>query len=273
MTREEFLDAWASITGGLPNAEQLAIMDHAEGPLQIIAGPGVGKTYALTLRVCYLLSVRQVPPEAIVLTTFTRKAAEELRYRLQESISRLGTRFPQLRTLDLSRMHPGTLHSICHDILTETPASPFRHLKPLGALEQAFLIRDTTSFGKNTQDQESIELSQQLASWLGRSRPSRWQWVKLFTTAYERLIHDQIDRARFADASALQRKLMDYVEEYEAVLQRRCFTDQTLMQQQALELLNSAGGVMWKRKIQHVIVDEYQDFSVIGVCSLISKTS
>jgi DNA helicase II / ATP-dependent DNA helicase PcrA len=86
MTREEFLDAWASIAGTPPNPEQLAIMDHAQGPLQITAGPGVGKTYALILRVLFLLCVCQVAPSAIVLTTFTRKAAEELRLRLQEGV-------------------------------------------------------------------------------------------------------------------------------------------------------------------------------------------
>lgn len=62
-------------------------MDHGDGPFQITAGPGVGKTYALTLRVSFLLCVQEVSPEAIVLTTFTRKAAAELRYRLQEILS------------------------------------------------------------------------------------------------------------------------------------------------------------------------------------------
>ena len=57
MTREEFLDAWASIAGNPPNPEQFASMDHAQGPLQITAGPGVGKTYALILRVLFLLCV------------------------------------------------------------------------------------------------------------------------------------------------------------------------------------------------------------------------
>ena len=62
MTREEFLDAWASIAGKPPNPEQLAIMDHGQGPLQITAGPGVGKTYALVLRVLFLLCVSLVEP-------------------------------------------------------------------------------------------------------------------------------------------------------------------------------------------------------------------
>jgi DNA helicase II / ATP-dependent DNA helicase PcrA len=268
MTREEFLDAWASHVGRFPNPEQLAIMDHTTGPLQITAGPGVGKTYALTLRICFLLCVHEVSPEAIVVTTFTRKAAAELRHRLQETLSRLSTRFAHLRAIDLSRMHLGTLHSLCWDILTQTPGSLFRHRQLLSALERAFFIRTTSSFGKDTLTSEQEEI--QLAGWIDkrehRVRPSRWQWVKLFTTAYERLINDQIDHARFAAASPLHEKLIEYVKEYEAALHDRQFTDQTLLQQQALDLLCESSGAVWQQDITHVFVDEYQDFSVIGSC-------
>ncbi len=204
----------------------------------------------------------QVTPSAIVLTTFTRKAAEELRLRLQEALSRLRTKSPEFRAIDLSHMHLGTLHSLCWEMLTETPGSRFRHLQPLGALERAFFIYTTSSFGKSNQS-DIDELDRELASWIDkktyRSLPSRWQWVKLFTTAYERLLNDQLDCASFAGARPLYQRLMHLVEEYEAALRQRHFTDQTLIQQQALELLRSAEGTSWVQGVQHVIVDEYQD--------------
>ena len=265
MTREEFLQAWASL-GRAPNAEQLTIMDHGDGPLQIIAGPGVGKTYALTLRVCFLLCVKEVPPEAIVLTTFTRKAAEELRHRLEETLALLARQFPHLRAIDPTRMHLGTLHRLCYDILTQVPGSRFRHLEALNALEQAFFIHTTSSFATSTQPREQDE-EMRLANWLDkkqdRVRPSRWQWVKTFTNAYERLLNDQIDRTRFAEASPLYKKLIEYVDEYEAALRERHFTDQTLLQQQALELLHSPEGALWRQDIRYVFVDEYQDTNML----------
>lgn len=203
-----------------------------------------------------------VPPKAIVLTTFTRKAAEELRLRLQETLSRLSAESPELRAIDLSQMRLGTLHSLCWDMLTETPGSRFRHLQPLGALERAFFIYTTSSFGKNNQG-DIDELDRQLASWIDkksyRSLPSRWQWVKLFTSAYGRLFNDQVDRARFASARPIYKRLVQLVEEYEVALSERHFTDQTLIQQQALELLRSPKGNSWIQSIQYVIVDEYQD--------------
>jgi DNA helicase-2/ATP-dependent DNA helicase PcrA len=262
MTREEFLTAWTSMMGKPPNPEQLVIMDHGQGPLQITAGPGVGKTYALILRVLFLLFVCQVAPEAIVLTTFTHKAAGELRQRLQETISRLRATFPGLNAIDLSRMRLGTLHSLCWDILTETPGSSYRHLQPLGALERAFFVYTNSSFGKSEQGAFD-EIDLQLARWIDQkfytTIPPIWQRIKLFTTAYERVLNDQLDMARFANARPEYYRLIQLIEEYKAALGKRHFTDQTLLQQQALELLCSPEGIYWVQNIQHLIVDEYQD--------------
>jgi DNA helicase II / ATP-dependent DNA helicase PcrA len=56
------------------NAEQLAAAAHGDGPLLIIAGAGTGKTRTLVYRVAHLID-RGVPPERILLLTFTRRAA------------------------------------------------------------------------------------------------------------------------------------------------------------------------------------------------------
>ncbi len=113
MTIDELLDALASQTGRTPNPEQRTVMEHNDGPLWVIAGPGTGKTYALILRCLYLLCLCHVPPEAIVLTTFTRKAAEELKQRLHEAILRLSVVFLEMSAIDVSQMRVGTLHSLC----------------------------------------------------------------------------------------------------------------------------------------------------------------
>ena len=91
MTNDELLDALAGLPHGgiIPNAEQRAVMEHTGGPLWVIAGPGTGKTQGLVLRTLRLLCVDSVAPEAIVLTTFTRKAAEQLEHRLHEILRRL----------------------------------------------------------------------------------------------------------------------------------------------------------------------------------------
>ncbi len=263
MTVNELLDALASHTGRTPNCEQRDVMEHNDGPLQVIAGPGTGKTYALILRCLLLLCVYRVPPEAIVLTTFTRKAAEELKQRLHEALLRLSVAFPDMSAIDVSRMRLGTLHSLCWDFLTETPGSPFRHLRPLVALDRAFFVYSRSRFCKFDQGGETEGLFLQLVSWVEhksyRVLPAPWRRAQMFVTMYERLINDRVDRVRFADSSPAFTLLIQLVEEYEAALRDHHFTDQTLMQQQALEILGSQEGRPLVQGIQYVIVDEYQD--------------
>ncbi|MBI3322816.1 MAG: UvrD-helicase domain-containing protein [Candidatus Omnitrophica bacterium] len=64
------------------NPEQLRVVTSGEGPALVLAGPGSGKTRTLTYRVSYLLE-QGVPPQAVLLVTFTVKAAREMLGRVE----------------------------------------------------------------------------------------------------------------------------------------------------------------------------------------------
>ena len=66
--------------------DQAAAIAHGEGPLLIVAGPGTGKTRTLVGRIAHLIEDRGTDPASITAITFTRKAARELRERLQARI-------------------------------------------------------------------------------------------------------------------------------------------------------------------------------------------
>ncbi|CAN5865864.1 hypothetical protein BH11PLA1_BH11PLA1_10270 [soil metagenome] len=69
------------------NAAQNAAVVHDRGPLIVLAGPGTGKTRVIIHRVAHLVLERGVAPESVLAVTFTKKAAGEMKSRLEEVLA------------------------------------------------------------------------------------------------------------------------------------------------------------------------------------------
>jgi len=121
---------------GLDDA-QLAAVTHGDSPLVIVAGAGTGKTRTLTARVARLLE-RGVPPERILLLTFTRRAADDMLARAAV-LSGESSRSRRLRG--------GTFHAVAHQMLSAF-AEPlglqpgYSVLDPADAADVMDLLRD-----------------------------------------------------------------------------------------------------------------------------------
>jgi DNA helicase-2/ATP-dependent DNA helicase PcrA len=88
------------------NAPQREAVCHAHGPLLILAGAGSGKTTVITRRIAWLIEEEGVHPGSILAMTFTNKAAEEMRERVQRLVS-----------VPAAQMWVSTFHSFCTRIL------------------------------------------------------------------------------------------------------------------------------------------------------------
>ncbi len=107
------------------NPEQRDAVLHTNGPLLILAGAGSGKTRVITSRVAYLVGNGFAEPSEVLAVTFTNKAAEEMRTRVE---SLLGS--------DCSRMWVSTFHSLCARLL--------RREAPAIGLSRDFVIYDSS---------------------------------------------------------------------------------------------------------------------------------
>src|SRR6266566_2350572 len=106
------------------NPEQRAAATHGDGPLLIVAGAGTGKTTTLAARVAWLVAERAVPPERILLLTYSRRAAKDLLGRAQRMTGRA----------DAGRVWGGTFHAVANRLLRI-------HGRALG-LSPAFTVLD-----------------------------------------------------------------------------------------------------------------------------------
>ena len=105
------------------NPVQREAVQHTEGPLLILSGAGSGKTRVITHRIAYLIRHHGVSPHNILAVTFTNKAAEEMRTRLENLIGQ-------------SQLWVATFHATCAQILR-------RDIHHLG-YDRSFTIYDTS---------------------------------------------------------------------------------------------------------------------------------
>jgi DNA helicase-2/ATP-dependent DNA helicase PcrA len=107
------------------NPEQREAVLHIKGPLLILAGAGSGKTRVITSRIAYLVGDGHAKPHEVLAVTFTNKAAEEMRARVE---SLLGS--------DLTGMWVSTFHALCARLL--------RREAPAIGLSRDFVIYDSS---------------------------------------------------------------------------------------------------------------------------------
>lgn len=219
------------------NDRQVEAVVHDGGPLLVVAGPGSGKTRVLTHRVARILS-DGVPPWAVLVVTFTNKAAGELSERLS---SLVGDR--------ASDIWVSTFHSACARILRrdgERLGLP-RRFSILDTKDSTKVLRDLTGVGVEGLDPQEL-----------RSLRDEISRVKSHPDGVERLSSSSFQADRlFAET----------VVAYDEALRAIGAVDFDDLLVLTYRLLMSEPEVLerYQSRFSHVLVDEFQDTNAVQV--------
>lgn len=223
---------------------QRRVVDHAHGPLLVLAGPGTGKTTTLVEAIVERIDQRGSRPDQVLALTFSRKAAEQLRDRVT---GRLG------RTTGATLS--STFHSFAYGLIREfSPAELYEQpLRLLSAPEQDVVLRELLS-----DHPESVRWPEGLRRALG-------------TRGFAQEVHTVLARAREKGLDGDQLAAIGRAEGVPEYVAAGLFLDQYLTN------LDSQGATDYadlirratieaeahreelRARFRHVFVDEYQD--------------
>jgi len=281
LTSVDIIRALGSFRPPPDSQQQQAINAPASAGLFIVAGPGTGKTASLSLRILKLMLVDGVPPSGILATTFTKKAAEELRsrvlgwgFRIIDALKNDPSLSPSQRayvnTVDINQVRTGTVDSLCEQLLREFRAPGTQPPVLVDEFVSKTLMLREGLFGARRDQDASLDaflLSLQAENG-GRFNYHAGTKAKLIKEIWERRFQDQVTWSQFLSAGppAAQptRKLIDDAQQaYEFALRSAGLVDFSLLENEVLTRLRAGQLKEFTDGLEIVLVDEYQDTNLM----------
>lgn len=220
------------------NEQQREAVYCTDGPLLILAGAGSGKTRVLTHRIAYLIEEKQVPPYQIMAITFTNKAAQEMRERVDRIVS-----------FGAEQVWVSTFHSSCVRILR-------RYADRIG-YGNNFTIYDTED-SKTLMKAIIKKLNLDTKTFKDRSLLSAISAAKNEMISPEQYRKD-------AGIDWKLRKIADVYDEYQEQLRSNNAMDFDDLLVNAVELFTQCPEVLesYQERLRYLMVDEYQDTNTV----------
>lgn len=234
------------------NKAQSEAVFHTEGPCLVIAGPGTGKTKTLTSRILYLVKEKEVLPKNILAVTFTEKAAEEMRERVD-----------QMMDLGYEEVNIATFHGLCDQILRE----------------RGFEIGIDPQYKLLSKSEQYAFVKQRLYSYpLEYYRPmgNPTKFIDFLLSYFSRLKDEDISFQQYQEWAANQKtppsdeekeefakhkELAQVYQAYQESLMAENAMDFNDLIFNTLHLLRSRPSVLahYQEHFQYILVDEFQD--------------
>lgn len=224
------------------NNSQLKAVKHKTGPMLVIAGPGSGKTTVLTARIRNLIEEYSVNPANILVITFTKAAANEMKSRFNNMMGRS------------TNVTFGTFHAVFFMIL------------------RAAYNYSVDSIIKEDVRQNIIKQA------IERSRlepDDLNEMVSNITGEISRVKTETIDINAYYSASCPEEEFRDIYKYYVKTLKKMGLIDFDDMLLYCHELLTTRRDILakWQQKYQYILIDEFQDINKIqyDIIKLLAK--
>jgi DNA helicase-2/ATP-dependent DNA helicase PcrA len=230
---------------------QRQIVEHIEGPLLVIAGPGSGKTFSLVLRTLNLLLLKKAIPRELIICTFTEKAAYELRDRISAAAQKVKYNG------DLSDLNVTTIHGLCNRVL-----STHRHRTPLGNNYQT--LDDLTQQLFIFDNFNGIIGKQDDGKYLGKWK-TKWTTINAVQGYFNKITEELVDsQEMLKNSDATIRSIGKAYVRYQHLLFETNHLDFAHQQKLVYDLLQEADAAkVITENIKYAMVDEYQDTNYI----------
>lgn len=214
----------------ISNAQSRAIA-HGTGPAMVLAGPGSGKTLVITQRTKYLIEQYGVNPQEILVITFTKAAAQEMRLRFSAVSRASGVTF-------------GTFHSVF-----------------FGILRQAYHF----SSANILTEEKKYQILRQLMRENGLAAENEKEMLPDLASEISVVKNEQIDLQHYYSKSCPEEAFRHIYEKYEEIHKRQGMLDFDDMLVYTFELFRQRKDILaaWQRRFRHILVDEFQDINMI----------
>lgn len=263
----------------LNDQQDKAVRASIKRPVFIVAGPGTGKTTVLALRALKHIFVDGFSPESIIATTFTKKAASELRSRVlswgvatqQEAFQSSSN--PQnlawLKSLDINQVKTGTLDALAQGMIADDRQSSEIAPAVIDSFMAKGLLRKKVIFPNRWHSNNLLRSHlESFANIIDFS-----DILKVCHSFADRVLHDCIDLNHYSAQSAEHKALADLVIFYRNYLIENNLMDFALLEQTLLEKIQSGRLKATLENTQAILVDEFQDTNFLqeqiyyGLCN------
>ena len=213
------------------NKGQMEAIRHFRGPALVLAGPGSGKTRVITYRTKYLIEQHRVEPSSILVITFTKAAAMEMKQRFQRMNDR------KYVTVNF-----GTFHAVFFGILRHAYGYSVDNIMKE---EQKMRFFKEEISHMNLEIEDEAEFIQNISGEISRVKNERKNILE-----YEALSCDA-------------RSFRKLFQNYDNLLRRQNLIDFDDMLVYTYELLTQRKDILkaWQNKFQYILIDETQDMN------------